>query len=720
MNAKRKIVACGLLLFSTFSVVCGVVASSIASPRIGAKGTPVVDTWYEKAYIAPTATELGYKHYYLGCPGNYRTLDADHNVEVTLADISIANLDILDKSLVTSGSEILNIDESNIKYCDQATNFSDPTSGGTATFVRDQGHQAIFFSRSNNLGDGNDSKPTEFRFAKTAQELKTITFDYRYLDYNTTTTTTPAAHIFMQTYKSAYTNYTYEFVNDDLWHSATISIANDDIDYFIFKIVDMQGHLFISNLHYDAQYEAALKYDGVTPITISDLDIQSGTTIPSHATGHIMKSYDYVANKGIDLWFKPQYTVDAGQWFYIYLFNQDNEDGIVFRFDINRTEDDGIISSYIYTVNEYGPGTTAVRGAGNAGTFFWYPRACGVTSSADVRVHIYAYCIDETTNTYRCSMTMGVAGGTQYYPKPLDDLWDGLNTERTFDIELGSSYFNNGAHRRIRFSSSVANNVALYDATSEETLVVFKDSDGNVIGKNSSNTVALPTTYSEANKTFVGWYDQHGQKVTNGQTVTSKTVVQALAVANQDDMIVPSTLMMDTHEKWYEIDTSSPAEVGSEIGYKPTSGNRIDLYYIYEVTGITGSDNWTHLGFPYDMLDGNSRAVIRINENGNGRLDGYVSGGSLGQEGAEGTYFNISYTFRKSGDALLIHLSLIDNGNNSVTLGLEFTNIRTRETGFASKNITFNSYDMNYENGVRNKICAMTSVGCSWRFTDAF
>ena len=154
MKKKERIALSATLIASTFCLACAALVYAKSAPNLKAKGAPTVDSWTEKAYEAPTGESVGYKHYYLGCPGNYRTSDAEHNVDVTLEEITIPALNVIDSSEVTYGSEILNINESKIKYCDQSIDFYDKNSGGHAVFVEDQGHQAVFFSRSGNLTDG--------------------------------------------------------------------------------------------------------------------------------------------------------------------------------------------------------------------------------------------------------------------------------------------------------------------------------------------------------------------------------------------------------------------------------------------------------------------------------------------------------------------------------------------------------------------------------------
>ena len=641
-------------------------------------------------------------------------------MEVSLDDITIPALNVISSAVVNEGDQILKVRNEKIRWVDQCTTLG--SDGGTPVYVEDNGHQAVFFSRSNNLTDAHAS---EFRFTPggTMNGLTAVTFDYRYLDYNTAIESgVSTAHIYTQFHVASYVNAYYDFINDDQWHSATVytdASTSDGVTEFLINIFDFQGHIYISNLQFhgfnELGLEAAGGYDGINPISIDDLGIAEGATVPAHTSGHIFAQYDFNANKGIDLWFKPEYTVHGGDtWNYFYLFNKNDESGIVFRFNDNRAEDDGILSLYIYSVNAYGGATTVVQTAGAAGTFFYFPRSSGVKSSVDSVFHMAAYCINESTNLYRCLFTAGVEDGTQYFPSTNPE--DKTNTPLYFDIELGANYFETGV-QMIRFSSSTGD-LKLHNSASQEQLVVYKDYDGSVVGKKEAASIST-FDYRLANKQFVGWFDQNGEKVTNGQAITSKTIVQPLFVDQQADMIVPSSIMMGNKGEWYNVNSSTvTGETASGIGYLASS-NRVDMYFIYQSTAFTGADNWAKFGFPYDFLDARSRLTIRINENNNGRLDGYVFGGSLGGEGADGTYFNLGYTFRKTGDLILVHMSVIDNGSNNVSFTLECTNIRTRETNAKTYSVTFSQYSAS-EGAARNKMCLLPAVGCEWRFVDAF
>ena len=184
-------------------------------------------------------------------------------------------------------------------------------------------------------------------------------------------------------------------------------------------------------------------------------------------------------------------------------------------------------------------------------------------------------------------------------------------------------------------------------------------------------------------------------------------------------MIVPSDIQMCGKGTWFDVNsTTITGETPSQIGYLP-SDNQVDLYFIYESTAFLGADNWSRFGFPYDFIDEKSRLFIRINENDNGRFDGYIYGASLGTEGDLGTYYNLGHAFRRTGDQILIHISVVDNGSNNITFTLEATNLRTRESNSKDYSVTFNQYSSS-EGETRNKMALIPAVNCEWRFIDAF
>ena len=720
MERKKNLILTTLFSVGAVAIAIGAIAINSASFKNSiSRGAKAADSWTEKAYVAPTENSVGYKHYYLGCPGNYRTSDAEHLNEVGLEDITIPELNVIDRSAVDSGDAILNVNEDKIKWLDQTTELGQEP--GTAVFVNDAGHNAVFFSRSNQLGDGNYS---EFRFNTNSSNLTSVTFDYRYLDYNESHVAADGQghHYFFEFKTSSYKRVNYDLINDDQWHTATIPVrddARDNVTAFLFNIYEFQGHCYVSNFHFngfdDLELEAATPLDTVNPVTISDIGLTSGFTIPeSHQYG----TYDYNSHKAIDLWFEYNYTVNtADSYVLFYLFNQFDEAGAVIRLQTNRGEDDGIVPAYIFTMNDYGPSTTIVKTPGSDGTFFYFPRISGVKSTTQNVMHITAYCIDATTNTYEVAFMLGVKGGDLYYPSTNPEALD--NQKVTFKIELGATYFDDNYHQRVRFSSINNNTCTATDYLPQATPeVVYYDHLGNVVGKKVTNTLQLPAYAIQSNK-LAGWFDQDGNKLENGQTITKKIIARPVFVNEQDNMLT----LTDVGFASSLALTPSSGEANSPVSYSLETGNRIDFYFIYQFEGRTEKDNYFIFGMNYDFIDAATRVMIRIDNGVNDkRVCGYIYGASLGGAGAAGTRFESSNAVRANENTpLLVHVTLIDNGSNSATVNLDFTNLADNATYSTSRDVSFaTDWNLSPTYDARNRFGYVTPISCSATLRSVF
>ncbi len=679
------------------------------------KGAKAVDNWNEKAYVAPTENSVGYKHYYLGCPGNYRTSDAEHLNPVSLEDITIPKLNVINRSAIDSSDAILNVNEDKIKWLDQTTTLGQEP--GTAVFVSDAGHNAIFFSRSNQLGDDNYS---EFRFNTNSSNLTSVTFDYRYLDYNESHVNS-GHHLFFEFKTSSYKQVYLDLINDDQWHSITIPVREDDrnnVTAFLFNIYEFQGHCYVSNFHFNGfdnlALETASPLDIVDPITISDIGLTSGFTIPSN---HQFGTYDVDGHKAIDLWFEYNYTLNtADSYILIYLFNQFDEAGATLRLQTNRTEDDGIVPAYIYTMNAYGDASTIVQGPSTPGAFFYFPRACGVKSTTQNVVHMTAYCIDETNNTYEMSFMIGVKGGDLYYPSTNPEALD--NQKVTFTIELGAGYFDAAYHQRIRFSSINNDDCTASDYLPEATPeVVYYDHLGNLVGKKATGTLELPT-YSVEGKKLAGWFDQDGNKLENGQTITKRIIARPVFVNAQDHMFsLPDVGFAST----VALTPSDPA-AQSPGNYSITSGNRVDFYFIYQFDGRVATDSYFIFAMNFDYIDAKTRIMIRLDNGvGDARVCGYIYGSSLGDAGP-GTKFESSNVVRPNENTpLLVHITLIDNGSNSASVNVDFTNLANSANYSLSRDVSFETdWNLSPTYNARNKFGYVGPIGCNATIRSVF
>ena len=465
--------------------------------------------------------------------------------------------------------------------------------------------------------------------------------------------------------------------------------------------------------------------DAFASATISDLGLTSGAVIPS-GTSHLWGNYDYVENGGIDLWFKMAYpTPEGGTDYYtlFYLFNDGGEGGIVLRFGLSRAENDGIVPIYIYTAANYSgnPGTTVIQNAGAAGTFFYLPRSSGVKSSTDNIFHLRASCLDATTNLFRCWFTVGVEGGEQWYPSTNPEAPE--NIELSFDICLGANYFNGGAGRKVRMSCNAANRATIYDVASAEKVLVYKDAAGNVVGKlNNPASAKIPTLVAE-NKTFLGWFDTKGNKVNDGDPVTTKTIITPRFIDTQDKMFVPSDTLggefLSANGGWYSSD-SFEGECGGQLPVSEVT-DRFDLYFNYRFVSRSASDNYAIFGFPFDFIDAQTRLHLRIDNKENGNLVGYIYGpnSSLGGAGAAGTMFSEA-GFRANGSDLLIHMAVYNASGAGLTMLVEIVNLGNGQVFQTTRDVTFNTADLYSISSPTRNVFDLMKANCTYQISDAF
>ena len=474
-------------------------------------------------------------------------------------------------------------------------------------------------------------------------------------------------------------------------------------------VIPATGHNFDGTLHCQNCLESfkniysledANPIDGIAPTSLSEYGIADNTAVPIHTAGHTFGTN--MNTQGVDLWFKFKFTtVSVGEdaQLAIYLFNQQDESGIRFRFELNRSEDDGIIFGYIITP----AGATQVI----------FPKTANIKTNENATVHIFAYLTNESTNTYTVGYQAGVSALYNPVAYPGGTGYETNSPLFTTTATLGADYFNDNAHRYIRFSGIRNSTVTISEASTNEQMVVYKNTDGSLIGKDNGTTIHAPA-YEKENKVFIGWLDQKGHIVDEGQTVATKTVVQPLFIDAQEQMVVPSDI------GFMEKGTTkvlNGGEVGSEFGFE-ASTNRIDFYYIYGVNSRTTGDKYSITGFPYDFIDAQSRIFVRINENNGNNFDGYIYGGSLGDAGEAGTFFDNGANFRRPDDKLLIHFGVTDNGSNNIDFMFEAMNLRTRAVFTTNRNVTFANYSMDQTE--RNKFGALTVGGLEYTIADAF
>jgi len=69
---KKKRLFTMSIISMTAVITCATFAITSTKQLESFSGVKAADSWTEKAYVAPTGNYVGYTHYYLGCPGNYR------------------------------------------------------------------------------------------------------------------------------------------------------------------------------------------------------------------------------------------------------------------------------------------------------------------------------------------------------------------------------------------------------------------------------------------------------------------------------------------------------------------------------------------------------------------------------------------------------------------------------------------------------------------------
>lgn len=459
----------------------------------------------------------------------------------------------------------------------------------------------------------------------------------------------------------------------------------------------------------------ATALDKANPITVSDIGLASGIQVDN--TGHKWGRYDFNANKAIDLWIDYDYALSAGDdYFMVFLFNQENEQGAILRLQTNRAEDDGIVPCYIYTTNGAADGTTIPTSP----TLHYFPRITGVKSSTDNVLHVSAYCVDESVNTYRVTYTLGVKGGTQYYPSLNPE--DQTNTPISFDIQLGADYFDNGLHKFIRFSGINGAVATISDTVSEDSsFVVYKDANGEVIGKKETDKFE-PIAYKIDGLTLSNWFDSKGQKLAKDQGIATKTIAKPVFLNTTANMFTLSGFGFASE---MNLAFGTTQETISPHGVSISSGE-LDVYFIYNFEEASDADNYVVLGFPFDGIDAATRVLVRINnihsDGLDSRLSGYIYGSGLGNAGDEGTRFDSPAGMRdRQKDPILVHINAVDNGDQTFRFTFSFTNI---VTGVSYSTYRDASFAVDYGFGEayidRNKFAVSGIVNCKATISNAF
>ena len=498
-------------------------------------------------------------------------------------------------------------------------------------------------------------------------------------------------------------------------------IVESDEDLFVHALgheYDENGNCVRGDTTLQEQYtlEEPSLLDTLAPSTLSDAGIADGA-VPIHTAGHIFGTYDFLGKKGIDLWLKFKYTevVSGDTQLAIYLFNERDESGVVFRFDTNRTENDGILVGYI------------LDKVNNVNTQLIFPISANIKSGEVVTAHIFAYLIDSATNKF----TVGYQAGVNALYNPVDyPPGTGYETNSplyTKDITLGANYFNNGVHRTLRISGIRNSSISINSIKPTEKKVVLQNENGDIYGVkryDADTELSLPVLYKE-NYQFLGWFDSLGSKYSS-IVVNSTYYLTARFIAKQEAMFVPSDAGFATKDAWKSITSESANEEYYSLPVSSTS-TRNDIYFILDAVSREGNDPFVVFGFPYDATDALTRVFLRINYNKDlNHLSGYFYGhpdSSLGPAEKAGNLFQDSSVLI-SNYKLLVHLYVTSTviGGLTFTAGAEIINLGTGDSFSIESPIT-TAVNFSTADASRNMFCLQrvsNAVGSEFRVTDAF
>ena len=265
----------------------------------------------------------------------------------------------------------------------------------------------------------------------------------------------------------------------------------------------------------------ATDLDAVLPMTLSDL----GQSAFDFSANHTFINYKFDENGSFEIKFKYTYTIVSSDDNYelIYLFNNQDEHGLVIRFSTRRVLNaDGTCGSdmYIYKGTDSSD-ITATLTDSNGGTYktlstdaglgsCYIPKKAGIDHDNGATIDIKGI----LTNAANYSYDIIVSINNQQ----LDKGYETNSEPLTIKVTLGADYFSSLSKQCFRFSLNGAktNEVHASDATTTYSSkeVIYKDLDGKIYGKKTltlDQTIPNPTIVKEG-YTFYGWHDQNGNK----------------------------------------------------------------------------------------------------------------------------------------------------------------------------------------------------------------
>lgn len=327
-----------------------------------------------------------------------------------------------------------------------------------------------------------------------------------------------------------------------------------------------------------------------TGVTLKDVGLHCPTFTPLPINGtHLFGSYDYVANKGIDFIFDFSYTPSGTDtWFYYYLFNGKNEDGVVIRLNTNKK--DGAQKGYIYSQVQYEGNLP--KGAGSPGTCF----NCNIPNfdCTNGYVRVRATLVDPSKNTFNIKVYLGINGEEKDYPvKMLDGEDAGQDMDIT--VSLGADYFLDNTHQTLRISNHSSNEAMIRNHIVTDNMVVYLDENGETIGSLPyEDGFVLPQLTKEGAE-FLGWYDEEGHLVSQGYEAEGLIYIQAKFVdyvsitKGRTISIAPNstqTLSLNAplgEDNYLAFDYSSNEDVKGTLNLTTSSGTRQEEFFLDNV-----------------------------------------------------------------------------------------------------------------------------------------
>ena len=387
----------------------------------------------------------------------------------------------------------------------------------------------------------------------------------------------------------------------------------------------------------------ASEEDAIVPMTLSDL----GQSEFNFTSSHTFVRYKFSDNGSFELKFKYTYTIKTtNEYERFYLFNNQDEHGLVIRFSTYRTGDcgsdmyifkGGSSSSITATLNDSNDNIYKTLSTEETDGVCYVPYTAKIDHEKGAVIDVKGLLTNKSTNTYKIIFTIN---GEQ-----LNKGYDGTMTLEplTINVTLGANYFDSLSNQCFRFTQcgSAENTVHASDATTEYTSneLVYKDCNGNVYGKKTlgDNDTAPNPTVEKEGYTFLGWCDQNGKEPSDIDTSKkAKYVFTPRFIENTGANEIRQTLSDFAFEganfnNWFNGWSSN--ETISTKGIQNATSNTTSIETVYKYMRKSTSDyHAITSGFTYDATDASARVNInnRINNNNQPYFEVFVQGTQKG------------------------------------------------------------------------------------------